>query len=42
MLLTAAGMRENLGWPEKALIILSVLINLWGVGSIIKFNFVSF
>lgn len=42
LLLTAKGMRENLGWPEKALIILSVLVNLWGVISIIKFNFVSF
>ena len=42
MLLTAKGMRENLGWPEKALIILSLLVNLWGVVSIIKFNFVSF
>ena len=42
MLLTAFGMRENLGWPEKALIILSVLVNLWGVVSIIGFNFVSF
>ena len=42
MILTANGMREKLGWPEKALIILSVLINLWGVVSIIKFNFVSF
>jgi len=42
MLLTAAGMRENLGWTEKVLIILSLLINLWGVVSIIKFGFVSF
>jgi 4-amino-4-deoxy-L-arabinose transferase-like glycosyltransferase len=42
MLLTAKGMRENLGWPEKALIILSLLVNLWGVVSIIKFDFVSF
>jgi len=42
MLLAAKGMRENLGWEEKALIILSVLVNLWGVVSIIKFNFVSF
>ncbi len=42
ILLTAKGMRENLGWEEKALIILSLLINLWGVVSIIKFNFVSF
>ena len=42
MLLTAAGMRENLGWTEKVLIVLSVLINLWGVVSIIKFGFVSF
>ena len=42
MLLVAKGMRENLGWLEKALIILSVLVNLWGVVSIIQFNFVSF
>jgi 4-amino-4-deoxy-L-arabinose transferase-like glycosyltransferase len=42
ILLTAKGMRENLGWPEKALIILSLLVNLWGVVSIIQFNFVSF
>jgi hypothetical protein len=42
MLLAAKGMRGNLGWEEKTLIILSVLINLWGVVSIIKFNFVSF
>jgi hypothetical protein len=42
MLLTAAGMRENLGWTEKTLIILSVLVNLWGVVSIIKFDFVGF
>jgi hypothetical protein len=42
ILLTAKGMRENLGWPEKSLIILSLLINLWGVVSIIKFNFVSY
>jgi hypothetical protein len=42
MLLVAKGMSENLGWQEKALIILSVLVNLWGVVSIIGFNFVSF
>jgi len=42
ILLAAKGMRENLGWEEKALIILSLLVNLWGVVSIIKFNFVSF
>ena len=42
MLLAAKGMRENLGWSEKALIILSLLVNLWGVVSIIKFGFVSF
>lgn len=42
MLLVAKGMNENLGWHEKALIILSVLVNLWGVVSIIGFNFVSF
>jgi hypothetical protein len=42
MLLAAKGMREKLGWPEKALIIFSVLVNLWGVVSIIKFNFVSY
>ncbi len=42
ILLAAKGMRENLGWEEKVLIILSVLVNLWGVVSIIGFNFVSF
>jgi len=42
ILLAAKGMRENLGWSEKALIILSLLVNLWGVVSIIKFGFVSF
>jgi 4-amino-4-deoxy-L-arabinose transferase-like glycosyltransferase len=42
LLLVAKGMRENLGWEEKALIILSVLVNLWGMVSIIQFNFVSF
>ncbi|HLN89952.1 MAG TPA: hypothetical protein VK253_07790 [Candidatus Binatia bacterium] len=42
MLLAVKGMREKLGWEEKTLIILSILINLWGVISIIKFNFVSF
>jgi hypothetical protein len=42
MLLTAKGMSENLSWQEKAIIILSVLVNLWGVVCIIKFNFVSF
>jgi len=42
ILLAAKGMRENLGWTEKAVIILSILFNLWGVVSIIKFNFVSF
>ncbi len=42
MLLAAKGMRENLGWPEKTLIILSILVNVWGVVSIIGFNFVSF
>jgi hypothetical protein len=42
LLLTAKGMRDNLGWKEKALIILSLLVNLWGVISIIQFNFVSF
>jgi hypothetical protein len=42
MLLTAKGMTENLSWQEKALIILCLLINLWGVVAIIKFNFVSF
>jgi 4-amino-4-deoxy-L-arabinose transferase-like glycosyltransferase len=42
MLLVAKGMSENLGWQEKALIILSILVNLWGVVSIIGFNFVSF
>jgi len=42
MLLTANGMGENLGWKARALIILSVIVNLWGTISIIKFNFVSF
>jgi hypothetical protein len=42
ILLATKGMRENLGWEEKALIILSILVNLWGVVSIIKFNFVNF
>ncbi len=42
ILLAAKGMRENLGWEEKTLIIISILVNLWGVVSIIKFNFVSF
>jgi hypothetical protein len=42
ILLVAKGMSENLGWQEKALIILSILVNLWGVVSIIGFNFVSF
>jgi 4-amino-4-deoxy-L-arabinose transferase-like glycosyltransferase len=42
ILLAAKGMRENLSWQEKTLIILSLLVNLWGVVSIIKFNFVSF
>ena len=42
MLLVAKGMSENLGWQEKALIILSVFVNLWGVISIIGFNFVGF
>ena len=42
MILAAKGMRDNLGWEEKTLIILSVLVNLWGVISIIKFGFVSF
>ena len=42
MLLAAKGMRENLGLAEKILIILSILVNLWGVVSIIKFDFVSF
>jgi len=42
LLLAEKGMRENLGWEEKALIILSLLVNLWGVVSIIQFNFVSF
>ncbi len=31
MLLTAKGMKEILDWKEKSLIILSILINLWGV-----------
>ena len=42
LLLTAKGMSEKLSWQEKALIILSVLVNLWGVVCIIGFNFVSF
>jgi len=42
MLLTAKGMSGNLRWQEKGLIILSLLVNLWGVVAIIKFNFVSF
>lgn len=42
ILLTAKGTRENFGWPESPLVILSLLVNLWGVVSIIKFNFVSF
>ena len=42
LLLTAKGMRDKLGWSEKTLIIISILINLWGIVSIIKFNFVSF
>ena len=42
LLLTAKGMQEKLGWSEKSLIIISILINLWGVVSIIKYNFVSF
>jgi hypothetical protein len=35
-------MSEHLGWQEKAVIILSILVNLWGVVSIIGFNLVSF
>lgn len=42
MLLTAKGMSEKLSWQEKAIIILSILVCLWGVVCIIKFNFVSF
>ena len=42
ILLTAKGMSEKLSWQEKGLIILSILVNLWGVVTIIKFNFVSF
>jgi 4-amino-4-deoxy-L-arabinose transferase-like glycosyltransferase len=42
ILLAAKGMRDNLGWAEKSLIILSILVNLWGVVSIIKFDFVGF
>jgi hypothetical protein len=42
ILLAAKGMRENLGWAEKTLIILSILINLWGTVAIIKFVFVGF
>jgi 4-amino-4-deoxy-L-arabinose transferase-like glycosyltransferase len=42
ILLAAKGMREKLGWEEKTLILLSLLVNLRGVVSIIKFDFVSF
>jgi uncharacterized membrane protein len=42
MLLTAKGMQTKLTWSEKTLIIISILVNLWGVVSIIKFDFVSF
>jgi len=42
LLLAAKGMREKLGWEEKILITLSILVNLWSVVSIIKFDFVSF
>ncbi|MEM2110458.1 MAG: hypothetical protein QXX08_01090 [Candidatus Bathyarchaeia archaeon] len=42
IMLTAKGMREKLGWSEKSLIILSMLINLWGVISIVKFGFVGY
>ena len=42
LLLAAKGMGQSLGWGEKALIVLSVLVNLWGVVSIMKFDFVSF
>jgi 4-amino-4-deoxy-L-arabinose transferase-like glycosyltransferase len=40
ILLVSKGMRNNLGWLEKGLIILSVLVNLWGVLTIIKFGLV--
>lgn len=42
ILLTAKGMSKNLTRQEKGLIILSILVNLWAVVSIIKFNFVSY
>jgi hypothetical protein len=42
MLLAAKGMREDLGWSEKALILLSLLVNLWGVVAIIGFGFTSY
>jgi len=42
LILTAKGMRANLEWEEKVLIILSLLVNLWGVISIIQYNFVGF
>jgi hypothetical protein len=42
MLLTAKGMKQDIGWLSKSLIILSLLVNLWGVVSIIKFDFVGY
>ncbi len=42
MLLVAKGMREDLGWSEKVLILLCLLVNLWGVVAIIGFGFSSF
>jgi len=40
MILTAKGMSENLTLMEKSLIVLSLLVNLWGVVSILKLDFV--
>ena len=42
MLLVAKGMKEELGWCEKGLIAISILINMWGVISINMFGFVSY
>jgi hypothetical protein len=40
ILLASKGMRKNLGWLEKSLIILSVMINLWAILIIIKFHYI--
>ena len=42
MILTAKGMTENLNWKEKSIIILSIMVNLWGIIAIIGYNFISF